>query len=234
MAKCRESAYGGRIVKKMSKEEFISYDRSIPIRNAIKKEDLNEPKGNNSLFGRLDSEILCNEWGLIIYSDFQIKTDTRVWHENGWEDVKKCAQIIRACINDEDPINWEKIGIKIGTNERPNNHKGDETTVEFPGYDFLKNDENDTSGYLVMVSKENIIMPRYLDFIFDKISAQRGQKGKKSTGGLQACNFCFRDAKSKSALPQVQQEIWFNLYCHSLKPLLPVCHTSHYTVQKLT
>ena len=37
---------------KMSKEEFISYDRSIPIRNAIKKEDLNEPKGNNSFLVR--------------------------------------------------------------------------------------------------------------------------------------------------------------------------------------
>ena len=45
MAKCRENAYKGRIVKKMSKEEYIGFDRSAPIRNAIKKEDLNEPTG---------------------------------------------------------------------------------------------------------------------------------------------------------------------------------------------
>ena len=94
-------------------------------------------------------------------------------------------------------IDWEKIGIKIGINKRPNNHKGDETTVEFPGYDFLKNDENDTSGYLVMVSKENIIMPRYLDFIFDKISAQRGQKGKKFLGKLQSEISCSEMRRAK-------------------------------------
>ena len=45
MAKARESAGKGRVVRRMNKEEFVSFDRSIPIRNAIVKEDLEEPKG---------------------------------------------------------------------------------------------------------------------------------------------------------------------------------------------
>ena len=45
MAKVRESAYKGRIVRKMNKDEFVSFDRSIPIRRAILKENMEEPKG---------------------------------------------------------------------------------------------------------------------------------------------------------------------------------------------
>lgn len=75
-------------------------------------------------------------------------------------------------------VNWSEIGIKIGTNKRPNHHKGDEITVELPDMEFIKKDENDTNGYLVLVSKDNVIMPRYYDFLISKLNALRGDEGK--------------------------------------------------------
>ena len=45
MAKVREGAAKGRIIRKMSKDEYVSFDRSAPIRRAIYKEGIEEPVG---------------------------------------------------------------------------------------------------------------------------------------------------------------------------------------------
>ena len=117
--------------------------------------------------------------GIITYLnlDYQIKTDLRVGHDNSWEDVKLCAQTIKACISEDGNFDWDKIGIKIGMNKRPNHHKGDEIVIELPDMDFIKKDENDTTGFLVLVSKENVIMPRYYDYIIGRMNAMRKDKG---------------------------------------------------------
>ena len=115
-------------------------------------------------------------------SDYQVKTDTNIGHDSDWEDIKKCVQIIKACLFDKEDIDWTKLGIKIGVNKRPNNHKGDEIEITLPDAGFIKNNENDTTGYLVLISAQmkngfEVIMPRYFDYIFNKIMEQRKNKG---------------------------------------------------------
>ena len=122
------------------------------------------------------------------------------------------AQVINACMTEGETINWSEIGIKIGTNKRPNHHKGDEVTVELPDMDFIKKDENDTKGYLVLVSKDNVIMPRYYDFLINKLNALRDNKGKSDLILSENPN---KDICSPStcqgALQTLQQEIGCNL-----------------------
>ena len=71
----------------------------------------------------------------------------------------------------ENEFAWEKLGMKIQIEERPKNHKGDEIVVDLPDRNFIKNENNNTEGYLVLVSDkdDNVIMPKYYDFIQDKI-----------------------------------------------------------------
>ena len=47
MAKNQERANKGRIIKKMSKDDYVLFDQSVPIRKAIKKDKLFQPLGEN-------------------------------------------------------------------------------------------------------------------------------------------------------------------------------------------
>lgn len=132
--------------------------------------------------------------------------------------MKYCVQVIKACITDDEEYDWGKVGIKIGKNERPRHHKGDEIVIELPDMEFVKKDENDTSGYLVSVSEENVVMPRYYDFITSKLNAFRGEKGKIfQLGELNLLNL-FRFTTGQSPLQKIQQKIW----CHLLSNMLGI------------
>ena len=49
MAKNRERANKGRIVRKMNKDEYVLFDHSVRIREAINKKGLVHPTGNSDV-----------------------------------------------------------------------------------------------------------------------------------------------------------------------------------------
>lgn len=89
-------------------------------------------------------------------------------------------ELIRAihCCQQTEKANWEGLGISIKANPRPQNIKGPETNVILPNKDYIINAR--TGNYLVLIAKDkrNVIMPKYLDFVKEKIEQIHKENGE--------------------------------------------------------
>ena len=127
----------------MSKDQFKEISNSKPLARVLKENE-----------------------APILVTDYAIHTDNRVGHEMGWTElgmiIKKIDGAIRSKA-DVDPV------FKISQVKRENSAKPDYIDVQLPSFKTIL--ETDTNGFLVLVAedKSNVIMPKYYDFMMNKL-----------------------------------------------------------------
>ena len=110
--------------------------------------------------------ILCEQESPILVTDYVIRTDNRVEHEMGWDDlgkiVKKLDNAYRNDITIDDIFEVKQV-------KRENAIKPGYMEIKLPNMGGLM--KTNTDGYLVLIAndKQNVIMPKYYDFMMEKL-----------------------------------------------------------------
>ena len=112
------------------------------------------------------TKILCEQESPILVTDYVIRSDNRVGHEMGWEELgmitKKLDNAFRNGLNIDDIFQVKQV-------KRENVIKPGFMEIILPNMEALL--KTNTVGYLVLVAKDrtNIIMPKYYDFMMEKM-----------------------------------------------------------------
>ena len=150
----RMSSYNKSVLKpvfNMSKDQFVNYDKATPLRK---------------LMGNVEKTAKS--------TDYTVKTDLRVGHDGSWDDVKKMMVKLHFQREEDGHLPNE---FKLEEIKRPNSHKPGYYQITLPDKDDIIN--GDTQNYLVLIpaDKENVIMPRYYNFLDEKLR-QTNKPGK--------------------------------------------------------
>ena len=100
--------------------------------------------------------------------EFVIKTDNNVGHEMGWNELGTVMTRINAAITNS--ITKEIADtFKIKKKTKNDTQKSVYYEISLPNKEMIL--EIDTAGYLVLVAedKTDIIMPKYFNFMMDKL-----------------------------------------------------------------
>ena len=140
------SSYNKSVLKpifKMSKDQFTNIDKATPLRK---------------LLGNVENNVKS--------TDYTVKTDLKVGHDNSWEDVKRLMLKLH--------FQREEDGVlptlfKLEKIKRQNSHKPGYYQITLPNKDEII--EGDTKNYLVLIphDKENVIMPKYYEFLENEL-----------------------------------------------------------------
>ena len=143
------SKSGMKPVYKMSKNQYVNIDRAKPLMKII---------GND------ETKVV----------DYAIKTDIKIGHGGDWDDVK--SLLVKLHYHYEKNETLPNI-FKREKMKKSKSCKQEYIQVSLPNKKAMI--EGDTKGYLVLIpeGQENIIMPRYYNFLMDALEATEG-KGK--------------------------------------------------------
>ena len=149
------SGYNKNVMKpvfKMSKDQFVNYDRATPLRKLIGDEN-----------GEMRMKV----------SNYAIKTDLNVGHNGEWEDVKKLLVKLHFQLEENNAL---PAMFKLEKVEKSNSCKEGYTQITLPNKKEII--EGNTEGYLVLIPKDqkNIIMPRYYNYLMDALE-ETNKKG---------------------------------------------------------
>ena len=138
-----------KLVFKMSKDQYVGYDRARPLMKIV---------GENE----------------VKTTDYAIKTDLKVGHNGDWNDVKK--MVIKLHFHQEKNETLPGI-FKVEKIKKSTSCKQEYTQITLPNKKEII--EGNTEGYLVLIPRdqENIIMPRYYNYLMDALE-DTDEKGK--------------------------------------------------------
>ena len=141
------SSYNKSVLKpvfKMSKDQFTNIDKATPLKR---------------LLGNVENNVKV--------TDYTVITDLNVGHDNTWDDVKK--MMVKLHFHREETGTLPNV-FKMEKIERQNSHKPGYFQVTLPNKDEIIN--GDTKNYLVLIpiDKENVIMPKYYDFLENELN----------------------------------------------------------------
>ena len=122
-------------------------------------------------------EMFNNQPTPVFVTDYSIVIDKSVSHEMGWEELMRWIERVGAA---------RTAGVDIGSwfkmNEEPTNpNQPKNIKIQLPTKEMLI--EGDTNGYLVLISedKKKVIMPKYGQFLNDKLPGIEGTGKSKTT-----------------------------------------------------
>ena len=101
-------------------------------------------------------------------TEFIIKTDNNVGHEMGWKELGAVMTKINTAIINSSSNNIADL-FKIKKKVKKDARSSEYYEISLPNKEMIM--EADTAGYLVLIAedKTNIIMPKYFNFMMDKL-----------------------------------------------------------------
>ena len=101
-------------------------------------------------------------------TEFIIKTDNNVGHEMGWNELGAVMTKINTAITNSNSNGIAEL-FKIKKKVKSDARRSEYYEISLPNKEMIM--ETDTAGYLVLVAedKTNVIMPKYFNFMMDKL-----------------------------------------------------------------
>ena len=116
------------------------------------------------------ARILCEKESPILVTDYVIRTDNRVGHEMGWDEL---SIIVRKLDNAfRNGLTIDSI-FEVKFVKRENSTMPGYFEIKLPNMEQLVNEN--TVGFLVLIAqdKTNIVMPKYFEYMMKKLEGSQ-------------------------------------------------------------